>query len=66
MVTGERQAARIRSLYLKTVLRQDVGFFDQENKCGEIGERISGDIVIIQNAFGEKVLSQSQTTMKSL
>lgn len=27
MITGERQAARIRSLYLKTILRQDVPFF---------------------------------------
>ncbi|XP_024985969.1 ABC transporter B family member 11-like [Cynara cardunculus var. scolymus] len=55
MVTGERQAARIRSLYLKTILRQDVGFFDQEGKTGEIVERMSGDTVIIQDAMGEKV-----------
>lgn len=56
MVTGERQAARIRSIYLKTLLRQDVGFFDQENKTGEIIERMSSDTVIIQDAMGEKVL----------
>ncbi|XP_023732609.1 ABC transporter B family member 21 [Lactuca sativa] len=55
MVTGERQAARIRSIYLKTLLRQDVGFFDQENKTGEIIERMSSDTVIIQDAMGEKV-----------
>nr|XP_043626218.1 ABC transporter B family member 21-like [Erigeron canadensis] len=55
MVTGERQAARIRSLYLKTILRQDVGFFDLESKTGEIVERMSGDTVIIQDAMGEKV-----------
>ncbi|XP_071714963.1 ABC transporter B family member 11-like [Rutidosis leptorrhynchoides] len=55
MVTGERQAARIRSLYLKTILRQNVGFFDQESKTGEIVERMSGDTVIIQDAMGEKV-----------
>ncbi|KAI3790865.1 hypothetical protein L2E82_04252 [Cichorium intybus] len=54
MVTGERQAARIRSLYLKTILRQDVGFFDQESKTGEIIEHMSSDTVIIQDAMGEK------------
>lgn len=56
VVTGERQAVRIRSLYLKTMLRQDVGFFDTETHTGEIIERMSGDIVLIQNAMGEKVL----------
>ncbi|XP_035548260.1 ABC transporter B family member 11-like isoform X2 [Juglans regia] len=54
-VTGERQAARIRSLYLKTILRQDIGFFDKEIKTGEIVGRMSGDIVLIQDALGEKV-----------
>ncbi|XP_061991012.1 ABC transporter B family member 11-like isoform X2 [Rosa rugosa] len=55
MITGERQAARIRSLYLKTILRQDVGFFDQEINSGEIVGRMSGDTVLIQEAMGEKV-----------
>ncbi|XP_050117931.1 ABC transporter B family member 11-like isoform X6 [Malus sylvestris] len=55
MVTGERQAARIRSLYLKTILRQDVGFFDTETNTGEIVKRMSGDTVLIQEAMGEKV-----------
>ena len=56
MVTGERQAARIRSLYLKTILRQDIAFFDKEASTGEIIGRMSGDTVLIQNALGEKVL----------
>ncbi|KAF9592483.1 hypothetical protein IFM89_015054 [Coptis chinensis] len=55
MVTGERQAARIRSLYLKTILRQDVGFFDKETNTGEVVGRMSGDTVLIQDAIGEKV-----------
>ncbi|KAK0606665.1 hypothetical protein LWI29_002414 [Acer saccharum] len=55
IVTGERQAARIRSLYLKTILRQDIGFFDKETHTGEIIERMSGDTVLIQDAMGEKV-----------
>ncbi|KAF8043117.1 hypothetical protein BT93_A1459 [Corymbia citriodora subsp. variegata] len=55
MVTGERQAARIRGLYLRTILRQDVAFFDQETSTGEVVGRMSGDTVLIQNAMGEKV-----------
>ncbi|XVF80461.1 hypothetical protein PTKIN_Ptkin15bG0075600 [Pterospermum kingtungense] len=55
MVTGERQAARIRGLYLKTILRQDIAFFDVETKTGEVVGRMSGDTVLIQDAMGEKV-----------
>ena len=56
MVTGERQGARIRNLYLKTILGQDVAFFDKETNTGEVVGRMSGDIVLIQDAMGEKVL----------
>ncbi|EEF47169.1 ABC transporter B family member 11 [Ricinus communis] len=55
MVTGERQAARIRGLYLKTILRQDIAFFDKETNTGEVIGRMSGDTVLIQDAMGEKV-----------
>ena len=46
MVTGERQVARIRGLYLKTILRQDVAFFDMETNTEEIVGRMSGDTVL--------------------
>ncbi|XP_048127331.1 ABC transporter B family member 11-like isoform X3 [Rhodamnia argentea] len=55
IVTGERQAARIRGLYLQTILRQDVTFFDKETNTGEVVGRMSGDTVLIQDAMGEKV-----------
>ncbi|KAI5447585.1 ABC transporter B family member 9 [Lathyrus oleraceus] len=55
MVTGERQAARIRSLYLKTILKQDIAFFDTETNTGEVIGRMSGDTILIQDAMGEKV-----------
>ncbi|XP_048138822.1 ABC transporter B family member 4-like isoform X1 [Rhodamnia argentea] len=55
MVTGERQAARIRGLYLRTILRQDIAFFDKETTMGEVVGRMSGDTVLIQDAMGEKV-----------
>ncbi|PSS28982.1 ABC transporter B family member 9 like [Actinidia chinensis var. chinensis] len=55
MVTGERQAARIRGLYLKTILGQDIAFFDTETTTGEVIGRMSGDTILIQDAMGEKV-----------
>ncbi|KAK7259123.1 hypothetical protein RIF29_24721 [Crotalaria pallida] len=55
MATGERQAARIRGLYLKTILRQDISFFDKDTQTGEVIGRMSGDTVLIQDAMGEKV-----------
>ncbi|KAM6552266.1 hypothetical protein CsatB_002074 [Cannabis sativa] len=55
MVTGERQATRIRGLYLKTILRQDIAFFDTETNTGEVIGRMSGDTILIQEAMGEKV-----------
>ncbi|XP_077218377.1 ABC transporter B family member 21-like isoform X2 [Tasmannia lanceolata] len=57
VLTGERQAARIRNLYLKTILRQDIAFFDKETSTGEVVGRMSGDTVLIQDAMGEKVAS---------
>ena len=55
MVTEERQAARIRSLYLKIILRQDIASFDKEANSGEAIGRIFGDTILIQDAMGEKV-----------
>ena len=55
MVTGERQAARIRGLYLETILRQDIVFFDMGTMTGEVIGRMSGDTILIQDALGEKV-----------
>ncbi|XP_047154645.1 ABC transporter B family member 9-like [Vigna umbellata] len=54
MVTGERQAARIRCMYLKTILKQDITFFDTETS-GEVIARMSGDTILIEDAMGEKV-----------
>eukprot|EP01018_Ginkgo_biloba_P014563 Gb_11202 [translate_table: standard] len=55
MCTGERQAARIRHFYLKTIIRQDIAFFDSETSTGEVIGRMSGDTILIQDAMGEKV-----------
>lgn len=61
MVTGERQSTRIRRLYLKTILRQDIGFFDTETNTGEVIGRMSGDTILIQDSMGEKVLNDFYT-----
>ncbi|KHN03223.1 ABC transporter B family member 4 [Glycine soja] len=55
MITGERQAARIRGLYLQNILRQDASFFDKETRTGEVVGKISGYTVLIQDAMGENV-----------
>ncbi|CAJ1940684.1 unnamed protein product [Sphenostylis stenocarpa] len=55
VITGDRQAARIRALYLKAILRQDISFFDKETTSGEVVGRMSGDTVLIQEAMGEKL-----------
>ncbi|XP_069150564.1 ABC transporter B family member 9 [Solanum lycopersicum] len=55
MVTGERQAIRIRGLYLKTILRQDIAFFDTETTTGQVIGTMSGDTFLIQDALGDKV-----------
>uniref|UniRef100_A0A0D9YDK1 MDR-like ABC transporter n=3 Tax=Oryza glumipatula TaxID=40148 RepID=A0A0D9YDK1_9ORYZ len=54
-MAGERQSARIRSLYLEAILTQDISFFDVEMTTGEAASRISADTVLIQDALGEKV-----------
>ncbi|KAF0917811.1 hypothetical protein E2562_021483 [Oryza meyeriana var. granulata] len=53
-MAGERQSARIRSLYLKAVLRQDIAFFDTEITTGEAVSRMSSDTLLIQGALSEK------------
>ncbi|KAJ8748638.1 hypothetical protein K2173_008083 [Erythroxylum novogranatense] len=55
MITGERQAARLRGLYFEAILRQEVGFFDRETSTGEFVGIASGDTISIQEAMGEKV-----------
>ncbi|XXG67836.1 hypothetical protein AAC387_Pa06g1090 [Persea americana] len=53
--TGERQAARIRCLYMKSILRQDIAFFDKETTTGEVVVTISRGTILVQDAMGEKV-----------
>ncbi|TVU15559.1 hypothetical protein EJB05_39085, partial [Eragrostis curvula] len=53
-MAGQRQSARIRSLYLNAVLRQDIAFFDTELTTGQAVSRMSSDTLLVQDALGEK------------
>ncbi|XP_042060312.1 ABC transporter B family member 11-like isoform X1 [Salvia splendens] len=53
-ITGERQSARIRRLYLQAILRQDIAYFDEKVSTGEIIEKMSSDTNLIHDAIGEK------------
>lgn len=57
MHSGERQAAKIRMAYLKSMLNQDISLFDTEASTGEVIAAITSDIIIVQDAISEKVLS---------
>ncbi|KAH6790052.1 hypothetical protein C2S51_005058 [Perilla frutescens var. frutescens] len=54
-LVGERSAHRIRTEYLRAVLRQDVGFFDTEISTGDIMHGISSDVAQIQEVMSEKM-----------
>ncbi|KAI8541585.1 hypothetical protein RHMOL_Rhmol08G0073000 [Rhododendron molle] len=54
--TAERQASRMRSGYLKAVLRQDVGYFDlYVTSTSEVITSVSSDSLVIQEVISEKV-----------
>ena len=54
--TGERQASRMHIKYLKSVLRQDEGFFDTEGTTtSEVVTSVTKDTLIIQDVIAEKV-----------
>ncbi|KAK8644268.1 hypothetical protein V6N13_123579 [Hibiscus sabdariffa] len=54
--TSERQASRMRSRYLKAVLRQDIGYFDLNvTSTSEIVTSVSNDTLIIQEVISEKI-----------
>lgn len=54
-LAGERSAHRIRTEYLKAVLRQDVSFFDTDVSTSDIMHGISSDVAQIQEVMAEKM-----------
>ncbi|CAN1153266.1 ABC transporter B family member 15 [Linum perenne] len=54
--TAGRQAARLRTRYLKAVLRQDVGYFDvHSRRTSDVITIISNDTLLIQDVLSEKL-----------
>ncbi|CAI9272744.1 unnamed protein product [Lactuca saligna] len=54
--TAERQASKLRSDYLKAVLRQEVAYFDLNvTSTAEIITSVSSDSLVIQEVISEKV-----------
>ncbi|KAL7331771.1 hypothetical protein PS15p_203920 [Mucor circinelloides] len=54
ILTGESQTRRIRSLYLKSVLHQDMTWFDQSKEEGSLNTRLASDTQLIQDGISEK------------
>ncbi|KAL4625266.1 hypothetical protein ACB092_05G013200 [Castanea dentata] len=54
-LVGERSAQRIRTEYLRAVLRQDIGLFDTEISTNDIMHGFSSDVAQIQEVMGEKM-----------
>ncbi|PKI43803.1 hypothetical protein CRG98_035814 [Punica granatum] len=54
-LVGERAAHRIRTKYLRAVLRQDIGFFDRDVRTSDVMHGISSDVAQIQEVLGEKM-----------
>ncbi|KAJ0469496.1 putative ABC transporter type 1, transmembrane domain-containing protein [Helianthus annuus] len=54
--TAQRQASRLRSAYLKAILRQEVAYFDLNvTSTVDVITSVSGDSLIIQEVISEKV-----------
>ncbi|KAK7991059.1 hypothetical protein PG990_015339 [Apiospora arundinis] len=51
---GDRLAHRLRAKYFRSLLKQEVSFFDKL-PAGEVSSRLSGDIAIIKSGTSEKV-----------
>ncbi|XP_075484164.1 ABC transporter B family member 2-like isoform X1 [Primulina tabacum] len=55
MHSGERQAAKMRMAYVRSMLNQDITLFDTEASTGEVISAITTDIIVVQDALSEKV-----------
>uniref|UniRef100_H2YJX2 Bile salt export pump n=1 Tax=Ciona savignyi TaxID=51511 RepID=H2YJX2_CIOSA len=54
MLQAVRQVRKIRILFFKSILRQDISFFDL-NSAGELNTRLADDITKIQDGISDKV-----------
>ncbi|XP_049809970.1 ATP-dependent translocase ABCB1-like [Schistocerca nitens] len=52
---AHRQVHRIRELYLRSVLQQDMAWYDM-HQTGDFASRMSGDLSKLEDGIGEKVV----------
>lgn len=55
MWTGTRQSNRVRKLYLQSILRQDIAYFDRDATTGKLLQGLNEDTLAFQNGISEKV-----------
>ncbi|CAH1419131.1 unnamed protein product [Lactuca virosa] len=53
--TAERQSSRIRTRYLKAILRQQVGYFDTTLEASRVTTSISTDMINLHGVVSEKI-----------
>ncbi len=54
VLSGERQSRRIREAYFRSVIRQDVAWFDQHT-TGDLTNRLTSDMNLIQEGLSDKL-----------
>lgn len=63
ILTGESQTRRIRQLYVHSILRQDMSWFDKAEE-GSLSTRLAADIGLVQEGiserFGQAIMGTSQ------
>jgi ABC-type multidrug transport system fused ATPase/permease subunit len=59
MYVSQRSGARIRNLYIRSLMRQDFEWYDAETS-GELTARVASDVDLIQAGIGDKVGSAVQ------
>lgn len=65
-IAGESLTSRLRGLTFQSILKQEIGWFDQDsNNVGALCARLSGDAASVQGATGSRigVLFQAFSTM---
>lgn len=54
MVSAQRQGSRIRGLYVQSLFRQEMGWYDTHDS-GELTARVASDVDVMQRGMGDKV-----------
>ncbi len=66
-IAGENLTSRMRSLAFKAMLRQEIGWFDEEcNSSGALTTRLADDAAKIQGATGTRLSTLLEATIGML